>query len=370
MATTPLNRVENAYRYYTNPDAYVVSQRRYHRFQQGYKSDQRIPLTYKGFKGWATGSVQYNAWNGPWYYPDNADANRLNWFVNNGWPAAMQPIINRCFARLQEKVVGDRSEFGVFFAEFEQSLGLIASRGTQLFRAARSLRRLDFDGFLKNLRIKKPLRKHTKKRWREADDLSSLWLEYWFGWAPLCSDIFGAGKVIEQDLPGGSYRAEASDTYEYTIADPWDVWKHSYELTVRMGARFKMVNPNLFLLERVGLLNPLSIAWELVPFSFVVDWFFDVGAFVDSTSAFAGIEITNSWTNLFGTGGATHTSPYPGMSGQCVLHGAGLTRQTGLSYPLPNFQVEANLGQSITRAASAVSLLTQELVGLRGVKPK
>jgi hypothetical protein len=45
---------------------------------------------------------------------------------------------------------------------------------------------------------------------------------------------------------------------------------------------YKIANPTLFTLSQYGLTNPLAVAWELVPLSFVVDWFVSVGSFIRS----------------------------------------------------------------------------------------
>jgi hypothetical protein len=42
---------------------------------------------------------------------------------------------------------------------------------------------------------------------------------------------------------------------------------------------FQIENPLTNTLSSLGLTNPLNVAWELVPFSFVVDWFIPIGDF-------------------------------------------------------------------------------------------
>lgn len=49
-----------------------------------------------------------------------------------------------------------------------------------------------------------------------------------------------------------------------------------------LTCRFKINNPDLLLPAKVGLTNPLSVAWELIPFSFVVDWFLPIGKYLDA----------------------------------------------------------------------------------------
>lgn len=56
-----------------------------------------------------------------------------------------------------------------------------------------------------------------------------------------------------------------------------------------ISTTFRVVDPNLFDLSRVIPLNPFSLAWELAPLSFVVDWAFDVGGFLQSLEGAFGI---------------------------------------------------------------------------------
>ena len=49
-------------------------------------------------------------------------------------------------------------------------------------------------------------------------------------------------------------------------------------------ARYNLSNLNLRLFDQVGL-NPFVTAWELIPFSFVVDWFVNIGDWVQAQTS-------------------------------------------------------------------------------------
>jgi hypothetical protein len=66
-----------------------------------------------------------------------------------------------------------------------------------------------------------------------------------------------------------------------------------------MAVDVRVDNPNLHLAQQLGFINPLSVAWELVPFSFVVDWFGNVGQVLASFSDFAGLSQVNPRTTTF-----------------------------------------------------------------------
>lgn len=58
---------------------------------------------------------------------------------------------------------------------------------------------------------------------------------------------------------------------------------------------FAHTSPSLSTAQQLGLTNPAQLAWELVPFSFVVDWFIPVGDF------FAQLDATLGWSYRGGT---------------------------------------------------------------------
>jgi hypothetical protein len=57
--------------------------------------------------------------------------------------------------------------------------------------------------------------------------------------------------------------------------------------------KFKPTNLNSW--GSFGLLNPAAVAWELLPFSFVVDWFLPVGRYLE------GLDVPMRFDHLGGT---------------------------------------------------------------------
>jgi hypothetical protein len=135
-------------------------------------------------------------------------------------------------------------------------------------------------------------------------------------------------------------------------------------LIVKSGAQFNLSNSNLALAEQLGLANPASIAWELVPFSFVVDWFTNYGSVIGGLSSWAGYTISKPYTTrlfkgrvIWVTGDnyqGSHTyDTYRLTKFRC-------SRDKVLVGPLPSYPRWFDaIATSKTRAATAVSLLTQ-----------
>jgi hypothetical protein len=89
----------------------------------------------------------------------------------------------------------------------------------------------------------------------------------------------------------------------------------------------------------LGIFNPLLIGWELVPFSFVVDWFIPVGSYLEGIDALLGYD-SFSYSNSLLT--------------KVSWEGKGLGRKdTGSGFYLDNSYFESKKIVRLDREASA-----------------
>lgn len=289
------------------------------------------------------------------YQPDVDVPNLV--FVSSffGSPVPFGAARNSAWSSFIAGVRSHPASLGVAFAEMGESLEMIANRASQLYRGYRDLRRGNFRDFLRTFGIGAK-RRHKNKLRNAANEASSLWLEYSFGWKPLSQDIYEGINAIGQPVPGNPVRGRGRGTYKRdTTAESYDTVGRC-----RMGAFVSVSNPNLYLAQQMGLANPLLIAWELVPFSFVVDWVFDVGTCLGAISDLYGCSVTRAYTSYAAKGPVTCKWEPSGahmLKGYVAVH----KRHTGLDFPFPNTSFRANIGGSLQRAANAVSLLGQIL---------
>lgn len=114
--------------------------------------------------------------------------------------------------------------------------------------------------------------------------ISDKWLEYQYGWKPLISSIYGAAdesqRLVLNKIQNFSVRARVpmSDPVDQNIRDLRFRARDRYNVVGVQSAEcsIRMSVPS-WDLARWTSLNPVSIAWELMPYSFVVDWMYDVG---------------------------------------------------------------------------------------------
>lgn len=130
--------------------------------------------------------------------------------------------------------------------------------------------------------------------------LSGAWLEYRYGWKPLMLDLHDLvqGLYTEPRIPHEVLVARAGYDRTYSSTVPWrnDIQPNDiafggttsmdFQARVRSSVRYRIDDESYgtFLTQSVGLgLDTLpATIWELVPFSFVADWFMGFGQWIDT----------------------------------------------------------------------------------------
>lgn len=224
---------------------------------------------------------------------------------------------------------------GVFLAEFKESIGSIGRMLLTLTRVIRSLKKgrvsdalsalgdhfagsSDFSdkkrkvlGGRTNVRIRNRDRLNRDRKRRglppisSADYAANMWLELQFGWLPLLSDLHDLVQVVNGSLSnegdgilsfkGYGTSKVIADVPVYISAGTASMKPSTYSATYTCKytcvATYKAGNSLMSILGQLGLLNPLSVAWEVVPFSFVIDWVLPIGSWLNSLQADAGLEL-------------------------------------------------------------------------------
>lgn len=192
---------------------------------------------------------------------------------------------NRINAKFDGKLRKGHASLGVSIASWEQSHEMIEKR---LKDAQRALDRTA-------LRMVDDRRLLSKIRKDRREPLANQFLEGKFGWGPLVEDISaGLNTVIQQAIPPSEIVARGKcqvTTPWHTQSNVWTKWDGLGTGTYK--AKVAISNPNLWLANRAGLLNLPGVAWDLVPWSFVVNMFGNFNQLLSSMTNEVGLDITD-----------------------------------------------------------------------------
>lgn len=285
----------------------------------------------------------------------------LNDLTQNGY-GLDNPVIRRAYAKAYDKFVESAKQdltiqMGANLAEAKQTLEMIAHRAEQLLTLARKLRR----GSLKRRRKKKT----GLREWTQIP--GGWWLEYHFAWSPLLGDIYTGCQMLSEPVWDFTpITARASDGAIINRSHPRD-WRFAeVDITnvkahVSIRGNAKITNKNLYLANRMGLINPVSVAWEVVPFSFAIDWFLPVSSFLSSYTDSVGWELTRGQLGMKDIADSNWVVSNPWDEPRFNTRPSSASRfqrETLNSLPIPGLLDRRGSGiKSITRGATAIALL-------------
>lgn len=290
-------------------------------------------------------------------------------------------LVGQASLRALDMAKGITINAPVFIGELNKTCAMVASTATNLVYALRALKRGRLGEAGDHLGVL--VSKRTEKRFIRsygADPIktaSNGWLQLQYGWKPLMSELRNAvhtlGDMPDTD-PSRHIVVRGSVSSTSTEVDKDQVFftrdqgvyqvKGSIIRTYKKSARctWRCLPSQNSIPAKVGLLNPLEVAWELVPLSFVADWFFPIGSYLSAFSTMSSYT-TDQCTigekvEMMQEHVVTHVSPasatISGYSGNAV--GVKLKR-----YPVnrPPWSINADFPTSVPQALSALALLAQ-----------
>jgi len=298
-----------------------------------------------------------------------------------GLPTFPSNLENQAIIKARLKLKNQQINLGNAFGERAQCARLIGDNAIRIAEAFNHVRRRNF--FLPSNKRPKPI------------DFHKAYLELQYGVKPLMSDVYGACTVLEnkeKDAERGHVTVKANaKSRTFAITKPsigdgvgntawlYDIeWEAKHNGFIRLD--FVQDNPLLASLNSLGVTNPLEVAWELTPYSFVVDWFVPIGDWINQLDATLGWRFK---AGSFSAKSTRTTRPVNGRlaadpnklerSGYAIVSGSGramvFNRKIYGSAPLPSLPSFSKLNKkSVDHAANGIALLTTALAGWTGVR--
>jgi hypothetical protein len=217
------------------------------------------------------------------------------------WKQPPPEVIEGANNKALRHLKGNKASLGLAFAERRKTAKHINDSVKSLIRAIRAVKRGDLRSATRALRAQ-----HRGKDTTPSVEFSKRWLELQYGWRPLIGDVSDTISALNE--------RDAADPQRYTVAAIGKYGKSFEELVHRptpapLGGQLGITstrkqsdfyfckyrvdayvkNDLIGALNEFGFIDAGAIAWELVPWSFVADWFLPVGKYLDLITATSGL---------------------------------------------------------------------------------
>lgn len=301
-------------------------------------------------------SIALAAWNRvapsggtpvPWFDGINAtDAPDLSSFL-------IKNLIRMSEVKALNDIAGAKANLGEFMATIRQSADMFATRAIKLLRY---IRKFKSGRFLKDIFDYSPARTYAEvASGRLPKRIADAWLEFHYGWKPLAQDVWGMSDLILQQLAenkplfvhgrGKGFESSAGSLTCPTRLNSAAATGVAFSCEAKVGVKTVLsayVDPDAVgrLANQAGLINPASLAWELVPYSFVLDWIVPIGSFLSALQAPVGLKFRGGTTTIrYYRRVEGQSLPDSSMDGKSqakfVTEISGFTRTKLASFPTP-----------------------------------
>lgn len=239
----------------------------------------------------------------------------------------------------------------------------------------------------RNPRDWRQVKKLTGYGRKKLGAIPNSWLQTQFGWLPALSDCKGVFDVLKdrdkdeamnhitvhgfrrnRDHYFWPFDVSGARGAVYSVPETFQFQAEVQDLALAfVRLDYQMESPILAELQRLDLVNPASIAWNEVPYSFVVDWFLPIGDYLQAWTADLGYSFLGGSITTYATRkllslaapslkyGEGYCSPTGGKLDCFWFH-----RQALKSSPAPRMPHFRN-PFSLTHTADAMSLLVNAL---------
>jgi len=194
--------------------------------------------------------------------------------------------------RLKTRIRGSDFNMGVFLGEGHETLAMIGDAALTIASSLRSLRKGDvYTATRILLKNGKPLYRgrlnRVAVRRGAVDELSNNLLALSWGWIPLLQDMRSGAELLAHKLnvPFSTRNRVAivkKSPHSFSTCTMAGGWVRSKQIIAILSEPESIP-------KMLGLTDPLSIAWELTPFSMLVDYVVPIGSWLEARAFASGL---------------------------------------------------------------------------------
>lgn len=210
--------------------------------------------------------------------------------VNPTWPSDISSPAQvdpkqeyKVISKIRDALYGSGFHPGVFTAEGAKSISLVGDSAYRIGSAINRLRARDPWGVAQALGVE-PEKGFIRSLKDLRKGLSRSWLEIQYGWLPLLKDAEDGAKWMAEMVNGntpvrvvktrswGETKVTSQSQAGTYLSARSDLFK--LKITIDQVRARHTALPNLY--------SVAGVAWEILPYSFVFDWFVPVGSYLEA----------------------------------------------------------------------------------------
>jgi hypothetical protein len=274
------------------------------------------PLTVSGTVN--QGDGHFDQFFGEW---GNAFGLDYNPWIQSGNPFSLDAEVASVRSHLVNKIISNiqqnRVQLGELYETRSQTASMVASTAKRLAGAFTALKRGNPVGAAREL-LGADYRSRGKIRSSRSGQVTSgvggipeQWLALQYGWKPLLQDVYNSCETVHKawNDNGEAMTAHASSNAsgDHIIISRPRQQPHGPSFRVESSSRKVHGSASVTYgvsssigssLSQLGVTNPASLAWELLPYSFVVDWFIPIGSFLENLDYHRGLSFSHGYITI------------------------------------------------------------------------
>lgn len=244
-----------------------------------------------------------------------------SWLATKATVSSTDALLTTVRNSVLKQAAGQTFNAALFTAEAGKVLNLLTTNARKIYRSFREIK----TGRLMGRSLKETVRRAcsalgivNSKKWDPKASRASQWLEYRYGVETLMMDVrdaaeYAASKMSDQPerYKWRSSKAASSDVVT-DYPSSWGQFLGVYQsgilldpmrvlqtvTTAQAWLEAELETSGYRSMQQLGFANPVGMAWELIPLSFVADWALNIGSYLDLQTSLWGLKVLDAGYSL------------------------------------------------------------------------